>query len=158
MDQGSSHPLFKEMMAAIGYLIFEWSLVERDLGQAIIRLRSSSGDLAPSRNRLRATASERLAEWRALHSRRRRKDVPFQLAVEALGDRIQALARLRTLVGQGFAGASADFEAGSDPWIMCASNISGLGSPDVRLTLGQLAAATEEMAECRRELTALGAE
>lgn len=158
MDHSSSHPLFNELMAAIGYLIFEWSVLDHHLGEEIVRLRSNSGDLAPSRNRLRATASERLAEWRALHSQRRRRDVQFQRAVEALADRIQSLARLRNLVAHGFASASADPEVGPEPWIMCTSNISGLGSPDVRLTLSQLGEAIEWMAECRQELAALGAE
>src|SRR5947207_15219348 len=92
MNHPSSHPAFKELMAAIGFLMFHWSLLEHHLGEEIIRLRSASGDLAPSKNRLRATPSERLAEWRALQSRRRRRDVEFQRAVDALGEGIQSLA------------------------------------------------------------------
>ena len=158
IDPVSSLPAFKELMAAIGFLMFHWSLLEQDLGREIIRLRSNSGDLAPSKNRLRATASERLAEWRALQSRRRRRDQEFQRAVEALGDRIQSLARLRNLVTQGFVSASADSETASEPSILCNSNISGLGSPDIRLSYSQLVDAIEQMDGCRQELSALGAD
>ncbi len=158
MDHPSSHPAFRELMAAIGFLMFQWSVLEHHLGEEIIHLRSNSGDLAPSKNRLRATPSERLAEWRALQSRRRRRDVAFQRAVEALAERIQWLARLRNLITHGFASASADPEGAEEPWIMCTSNISGVGPPDVRLTLSQLADAIEQMEGCRQELTALGAE
>src|SRR5688500_3802336 len=68
----SPGPAFQELMANIGFLMVRWSRLEHQLNDEIIRLRSIGGDLAPSRNRLRATTSERLAEWRALQSRRKR--------------------------------------------------------------------------------------
>jgi hypothetical protein len=158
MNHPSSHPAFKELMAAIGFLMFQWSVLEHHLGEEIIRLRSNSGDLAPSRNRLRATPSERLAEWRALQSRRRRRDVEFQRAVDTVGERIQSLARLRNLVTHGFVNASADPESADEPWILCSSNISGVGPPDVRLVLSQLEDAIDQMEQCRQDLTRLGAD
>lgn len=157
MNHDSSQPAFKELMAAIGFLMFEWSELEHDLGEEIIRLRSNIGDLAPAKNRLRATPSERLAEWRALQSRRRRRDVEFQRAVDALAERIQSLARLRNLVAHGFVSASADPDSADDPWILCSSNISGVGPPDVRMVLSQLEDAIDQMAQCRHDLTVLGA-
>src|ERR1044072_2195117 len=105
MEDHSSQPAFQELMGAIGFLMFHWSLLEHDLGKEIIQLRSRSGDLAPSRNRLRSTASERLAEWRALQSRRRRRDAVFQRAIEELGDEVQTVGRLHTLVTHGFVSA-----------------------------------------------------
>ena len=77
---------FEELMANIGLLMVHWSRLEHHLSDEIIRLRSISGDLAPSKNRLRATSSERLAEWRALQSRRKRGERAFHAAVEELAD------------------------------------------------------------------------
>jgi hypothetical protein len=158
MHEYSSQAAFKDLMAAIGFLMFHWSLLEHDLGEEIIRLRSKSGDLAPSRNRLRSSASERLAEWRALQSRRRRKDAAFQQAVEDLGERIQTLTRVRNLVTHGFVSAEADPDSAAEPWIMCTSTISGVGPPDSRLALRDLEAAIEQMEQCRAELVELGAD
>jgi hypothetical protein len=158
MSDPSSPAAFRDLMAAIGFLMFHWSLLEHELGEEIIRLRSISGDLSPSRNRLRATPNERLAEWSALQSRRRRRDVDFQRAVVELGERIQALGRLRTLVTHGFVTAGTEPESGPEPWIMCSNAISGIGTPDIRLTLTELHSAIEAMDVCRDELIALGAE
>jgi len=146
---------FEELMANIGLLMVHWSRLEHHLSDEIIRLRSISGDLAPSKNRLRATSSERLAEWRALQSRRKRGERAFHAAVEELAERIQSLARLRSLVTLGFVGASGEDEA--DPWILCNSNLSSAGPPDARLTRSDLAAAIAEMEQCERDLTLLGA-
>lgn len=156
MDRDSSQPAFRPLMETIGFLMFQWSVLEHDLGEEIARLRAQSGDFAPSKNRLRATASERLAEWRALQSRRRRKDAEFHRSVEALGERIQSLARMRNLVTQGFVTAAAEPGSASNAWIMCSTNAGG-GTPDMRLTLAQLADAVEEMNRCREELAMLGA-
>jgi len=156
MDEQSSQASFHELMAAIGFLMFQWSVLEHHLGEEIIQLRSKSGDLAPSRNRLRSTASERLAEWRALQSRRRRRDGSFQQAVDDLAGEIQMLTRIHTLVTHGFVTAGADGDGGEEPWIMCSSANSGLGSPDTRLALSELKAAIQQMIECGAKLIALG--
>lgn len=147
---------FEELMASIGLLMVGWSQLEQHLSEEIIRLRSISGDLAPSKNRLRATPSERLAEWRALQSRRKRRQREFHAAVEALAERIQSLARLRSLVTLGFVGASREDEL--EPWILCNSNFSSAGPPDARLQRSDLTAAIADMETCRRELTLLGGE
>jgi hypothetical protein len=145
---------FDQLMASIGLLMVRWSRLDHHLSEEIIRLRSIGGDLAPSRNRLRATTSERLAEWRALQSRRNRGQRDFHAAVEALADRIQSLARLRNLITQGFVGASGEDEV--EPWIWCNSSLSSAGPPDARLERSDLDAAIAEMDQCERELTILG--
>lgn len=147
---------FEELMASIGLLMVRWSRLDHHLSEEIIRLRSISGDLAPSKNRLRATTSERLAEWRALQSRRKRGQREFHAAVEALADRIQSLTRLRNLVTLGFVGASSEDEV--EPWILCNTNFSSAGPPDARLERSDLTAAIAEMDRCERDLTTLGAD
>lgn len=147
-------PAFEDLMASIGLLLVHWSRLEHHLSGEIIRLRSIGGDLAPSKNRLRATTSERLAEWRALQSRRRRGEREFHAEVEELAERIQSLARLRSLVTLGFVGASSEDEV--EPWILCNSNLSSAGPPDARMTRSDLIAAITEMDRCARDLKRLG--
>ena len=146
---------FKDLMTAIGYLMFQWSLVEEELQQQISQLRREGGDNLHMRNRLRATINERLGEWRALLGTRRRGGTAQSQASEVLAERIRAAASLRNLVGHGFVTASAE---AAEPWLSCINRGTGYSaSSERRISLSGINEMIDEMGRCRAELRRFGA-
>lgn len=145
---------FKDLMTAVGYLMFQWSLVEDELHRQICRLRREGGDNLHMPNRMRATINERLGEWRALLGTRRRGGPGGAIATEPLAERIRAAGTLRNLVGHGFVTASA---AEAEPWLSCINRGSGYGaSNERRIGLSAINEAIDEMGRCRAELRRFG--
>lgn len=142
---------FHDLMASIGYLLFQWSLLDRSLDEEITILRRASGDVVgvPSRAR---TVNERLAEWRALIGRGRKRPRDHQ-AVDGVGTRIQDFQRLRNLVATGFVSASSEGDA---PAIRCAHGTLRGGATDkVRMSLDDILATIDAMEVCRSEMALL---
>lgn len=145
---------FKDLMTAIGYLMFQWSLVEEELQQQINQLRREGGDNLHMPNRLRATINERLGEWRALLGTRRRGGMAHAKASEALAERIRAAGGLRNLVGHGFVTASAE---AAEPWLSCINKGTGYSaSSERRISLSGINEMIDEMGRCRAELRRFG--
>ena len=145
---------FKDLMTAIGYLMFQWSLVEEELQQQISHLRREGGDNLQLPNRLRATINERLGEWRALLGTRRRGGTVQAKATDALAERIRTAAALRNLVGHGFVTASAE---AAEPWLSCINKGTGYSaSSERRISLSGINEMIDEMGRCRAELRRFG--
>ncbi len=142
---------FHDLMAGIGYLLFQWSLLDRSLDTEIAVLRQAAGDVAGVVGRAR-TVNERLAEWRALLARGRRNRIDHQ-AIEQLGERIQDCFRRRNLVATGFVTASDDRDM---PTMRCAHGTSRHGPTDeVRLGTADILDWIDDMELCRSEMTLL---
>lgn len=140
---------FHELMASVGYFLWQWSLLEQGLNEEIAQLRRAAGDVSgrPCRPR---TLNERLAEWRALIGRGRLRGQDQQ-AIETVGLRIQEFHRLRNLVVTGLAPATCD---GGGPAIRCAHGPSRLGAADeIRMGLPDMLDTIEAMEACRAEMT-----
>lgn len=145
---------FKDLMTAIGYLMFQWSLVEQELQQQIGHLRRQGGDNLDMPGRLRATINERLGEWRALLSTRRRGGAAEAKAAEALAERIRAAGAFRNLVGHGFVTASAE---AVEPFLSCINKGTGYSaSSERRIGLSGINEMIDEMGRCRAELRRCG--
>jgi hypothetical protein len=145
---------FKDLMTAIGYLMFQWSLVEEDLQQQISHLRREGGDNLHMPNRMRATINERLGEWRALLGTRRRNGTAHAKAIEVLAERIRAAGAFRNLVGHGFVTASAE---AVEPWLSCINKSTGYSaSSERRISLSGINDMIDEMGRCRAELRRFG--
>lgn len=148
----SSETSFHDLMAGVGYLLFQWSLMERSLDEEIGALRRAAGDVATGPTRLR-TVNERLGEWRALLGRGRRRNAAQYAAAERLGEQVQDYLRLRNLVATGFASATID---GPQPMIRCAvGQRGGAASDEVGFTLDDLLAAIDGMEGARAEMALL---
>lgn len=145
---------FKDLMTAIGYLMFQWSLVEQELQHQIGHLRREGGDNLHLPNRLRATINERLGEWRALLGTRRRGGAVQAKVTEALAERIRAAGAFRNLVGHGFVTASAE---AVEPFLSCINKGSGYSaSSERRISLSGINEMIDEMGRCRAELRRFG--
>lgn len=145
---------FKDLMTAIGYLMFQWSLVEEELQQQIGHLRREGGDNLRMPNRLRATINERLGEWRALLGTRRRGGMVQAKAADALAERIRGAGAFRNLVGHGFVTASAE---AVEPWLSCINKGTGYSaSNERRISLSGINEMIDEMGRCRAELRRFG--
>lgn len=143
---------FHDLMAGVGYMLFQWSMVERSLDEEILELRRAAGDIATPHIRPRSI-SERLGEWRALLGRGRRRSAGQHAAIDELGDRIQDALRLRNLVANGLTSASID---GAEPVIRCTLGPARHdGSDEVRLGMADLLAAIDAMEQTRADLTLL---
>ena len=143
-------------MTAIGYLMFQWSLVEQELQRQICHLRREGGDNLHTPNRLRATINERLGEWRALLGTRRRGGAVQTKETEALAERIRAAGAFRNLVGHGFVTASAE---AVEPFLSCINKGSGYGaSSERRISLSGINEVIDEMGRCRAELRRFGSD
>jgi hypothetical protein len=150
----SSSASFKDLMTAIGYLMFQWSLVEQELQRQIGHLRREGGDNLHMPNRLRATINERLGEWRALMGTKRRGGTAPAKATEALAERIRAAGAFRNLVGYGFVTASAE---AVEPWLSCINRGTGYSaSSERRIGLSGINEMIDEMGRCRAELRRFG--
>ena len=142
---------FHDLMASIGYLLFQWSLLDRSLDEEIAHLRRAGGGVIALPCRAR-TVNERLAEWRALIGRGRRRFTDHQ-AIDSVGMRIQDYQRLRNLISGGFVSASAEAD---EPSICCAHATSRQGITDeVRMTTADILQAIDAMELCRTEMTLL---
>lgn len=142
---------FHDLMASVGYLLFQWSLLDTSLDEEIGQLRRASGDTVgpPGRSR---TVNERLAEWRALLGRGRRRRADHHAAIEGVAERIQDHQRLHMLVASGFLAASSDAE----PAIRCAHPASRTGgAAEVRMTIRDILDAIDAMELCRSEMALL---
>lgn len=143
---------FHDLMAGVGYLLFQWSEVERSLDEEVSTLRRAAGNLAAGPGRAR-TINERLGEWRALLGRGRRRNPEHDASIDALAERIQEFCRLRNLVATGLVTAAME---GAEPVIRCAPVMIRHGTPDeVSLGLPDLLGAIEAMEQARTELALL---
>jgi hypothetical protein len=140
---------FHDLMAGVGYLLFQWSLLDTSLDEEIGQLRRASGDPmgAPGRTR---TVNERLAEWRALLGRGRRRHADHYAAVERVAASIQELQRRHMLIAAGFVAGTVD----AAPAIGCAP-IGRTGGVGERMTLRDLRGTIEDMEMCRSEMALL---
>ena len=104
-------------MASVGSLIFYWSLLEAELSNDILRLRSGSEDVHATVG-VRSSFSEQLADWRGLVELKARRNKPLSEALVTLTTEIELLRQKRNLITHNFAGASARPEDG-EPHITC---------------------------------------
>lgn len=142
---------FHDLMASIGYLLFQWSLLDHNLDEEIDHLRRAGGETICTPARAR-TLNERLAEWRALLGRGRRRKVDH-FAVESIGERILDFQRLRNLVATGFVSASPD---AAEPAIRCAHGASRRNVADaVEMNVADILSLIEAMEACRSEMALL---
>ncbi|WP_156680136.1 hypothetical protein [Sphingomonas profundi] len=142
---------FHDLMASIGYLLFQWSLLDRTLDDEIARLRRAGGELGDPATRTR-TINERLAEWRALIERGRRR-ASDRDAIESVATRIQDYQRLRNLVATGFVSAASGPDA---PSIRCAHGTTRRGVADeVRMSAGDIVDTIDAIELCRSEMALL---
>ncbi len=140
---------FHELMASVGYLLLQWGLLDRGLDEEITQLRRAAGDIVsrPCRQR---TLNERLAEWRALIGRGRRR-AQDQQAIDEMGLRIQEHHRLRNLVATGLVSTAAEDGA---PAIRCTQGPSRQGAADeIRFDLADMLDTIEAMEACRAQMT-----
>lgn len=143
---------FHDLMAGLGYMLFQWSMVERSLDDEIATLRRDAGDVARLHLRPRSV-NERLGEWRALLERGRRRDAAQGAAIDRLGERVQDFQRLRNLVANGL--SSAEME-GAEPVIRCTLGASRHGAHDeVRLAMADMLAAIDAMEAARADMARL---
>ena len=147
----ASSATFHDLMASIGYMLFQWGLLDTSLDSEIAQLRRASGDKVATLGRAR-TVNERLAEWRALLGRGRRRRADDHAAIEAVAERVQEFHRLHSLVAAGFVAAPADDE----PAIRCAHPASRhSGADDVRMTIRDILDTIDAMELCRSEMALL---
>ncbi|TVV77226.1 hypothetical protein [Sphingomonas solaris] len=140
---------FHDLMAGVGYTLFQWSMVEQSLDDEILELRRAAGDIAAPHVRPRSI-SERLGEWRALLGRGRRRNADQHAGIEQLGDRVQDALRLRNLVANGLTSAAIE---GDEPVIRCALGSARVaGAEEVRLGMTDLLAAIDAMERIRADL------
>ena len=144
--QGSD---FQKLMTAVGYLIFQWSVLEAELVADIRRLRSTEGEL-PAAGRVRGSFSEQMAEWRALVGLKARRNERLSKAVLAISNEIETLRQKRNLVVHHFCGATARAEDG-EPHILCQQTDRGSRS-DTRITQSELERLIEGIDRCRLSL------
>ncbi len=143
---------FHDLMAGVGYLLFQWSEVERTLDEEVLALRRAAGNIAVGPGRAR-TMNERLGEWRALLGRGRRRNAEHDAAVDLLAERVQDLCRMRNLVATGFVSAAME---GTEPVIRCSPGLVRHGTPDeVNLALPDLLGMIATMERACADLASL---
>ena len=144
---------FHDLMAGLGYMLFQWSMVERSLDDEI-------ADAAPRGRRLRraqpARAHGERAAWRVARAARPRAAARCRRSMPrstGSASSVQDFQRLRNLVANGL--ASAEME-GAEPVIRCTLGPTRHGAPDeVRLAMGDLLAAIDAMEQTRAEMALL---
>lgn len=92
------------LMKALGYLLLNWSMLERAVIDDIKRLRLSDGDSGMTTARARGSFNERLAEWRALVSLKSRRNPEAAREVAEIGNLAEQLCRTRNLISHHFVG------------------------------------------------------
>jgi hypothetical protein len=146
---------FHDLMASVGYLLFQWGLLDTSLDTEIAQLRRAGGEIAATLGRAR-TVNERLAEWRALLGRGRRRRAEHHAAIEGVAARVQEFHRLQGLIAAGFVAAAADDEAHGEPAIRCSHPASRhTGADDVRMTIRDILDTIDAMELCRSEMALL---
>ncbi len=137
------------LMREFGYVLLNWSVLERAVVDDIRRLRMVDGDSGVSTARARGSFIERLAEWRALASLRSRRNSEAALEVAETSSETERLCRIRNLLAHYVAGAEA-IEEGR--WVVLVSE-HGVASArsQTAFTIEQLAELNEQMLHtCRR--------
>lgn len=141
-------------MRAVGYVLFNWSELERAVLDDIKRLRMADGDSGEASKRARGSFSERLAEWRALVSLKSRRNPAAANEVGEIATQAERLRRTRNLLAHHFAGA--EIHEGNECQVLVSENgISSLRSSQVGFTSTQLNELIREMQEIRSRILRL---
>lgn len=149
----SDSAAFDALMCCVGHLLFEWSMLERALVDEIRRYRTKVGDTGTSL-RIRSSAAERLAEWRALLSRPARRNHQLADEVADLSSTFERLRRDRNLIAHQFEGAAEAADT-RQPYITCGTpHVSG---PSRSFARADLLNMIDEIRNCDARLLALGA-
>lgn len=125
------------LMTTLGYVLLNWSMLERAVIDDIKRLRLSDGDSGTTTARPRGLFSERLAEWRALVSLKSRRNPEASREVAEITSLAEQLCRSRNLIAHHFAGVD---RTPDGKWIMYAaeSGIASLRTSQTAFTVEQL--------------------
>ncbi|MDT9600164.1 hypothetical protein [Sphingosinicella rhizophila] len=144
---------FDALMCCVGHLLYEWSMLEKALVDEIRRFRTKGGDTGTSL-RIRSSATERLAEWRALLSRPARRDQQLADEVADLSSSFERLRRDRNLIAHHFEGAAEAADT-RQPFITCGMpHAAGSGRDFAR---ADLLGMIDQIRNCGARLTKLGA-
>lgn len=124
-------------MKTIGYVLLNWSMLERAVIDDIKRLRISDGDSGTTTARARGSFNERLAEWRALVSLKSRRNPEAAREVAEISSQAEQLCRSRNLIAHHFAGVE---KTGDGNWLIYASEngIASLRTAQTAFTLDRL--------------------
>ncbi len=136
---------FDELMACVGNLLLQWSMLEQALSHAILpadknKITRESGE------KVRGTLEERLDRWHKLHC-----DKFDATLLAEIADQTNKLRNFRNLVVHGLAGGSAQPGDGSEPHIRCIPG--GWGKPsgaEKRITALELKHYINAADACRR--------
>ena len=148
-------PAFRSLMASVGYLMFEWSLLEHALLDEIKQLRMAEGRTETTPSKPRGAFSERLAEWQALVSQQSRRNLRVGNLLGELSSQAERLNRRRKSVAQQFVGASGPDDAGPPAIYVSDGGVGALRSLQTRITQDDLDKLIEETRACRRGITEL---
>lgn len=126
------------LMRELGYVLLNWSMLEKAFIDDIQRLRLCDGDSGTPSARTRSSFNERLAEWRALATLKSRRNAAAAMEVAEIANEAEQLGRTRNLIVQHFAGVEED--PGGER-VICASEggIASFTASQFRFTRTQLA-------------------
>lgn len=154
-DAHHQRPAFAALMSSIGYLMFEWSLLEHALLDEIKRLRVAEGRTETTPSKPRGAFSERLAEWQALVSQRCRRNLRVGNALGELSSQAERLNRRRKAVAHHFVGASGHEDGGEPAIYVSEGGVGALRSAQARVTLDELHGLIDEARICRHGIAEL---
>lgn len=125
------------LMKTLGYVLLNWSILERAVIDDIKRLRLSDGDSGTTTARARGSFNERLAEWRALVSLKSRRNPEAAHEVAEIANLAEQLCRSRSLIAHHFAGVE---KTAKGEWLIYASEsgIASLRTSQTAFTFKQL--------------------
>ncbi len=133
-------------MRSLGYVMLHWSKLECAILDDIKRLRRVDGDNGGTSMRPRGSFSERLAEWRALVSRKSGRSSTAPNEVGEIAAQAERLRKTRDLIGNHFVGT--EISAGGEYQIVVAEGgPSSVRASQTTFTTRQLSNLVEEMDE-----------
>jgi len=146
----------QKLMASVGSVMLYWCFLEDALTETIRRLRMVS-EGSTNLIRVRGTFNDRLSEWRGLLSQKTRRNPELAETVADLANEMEHLRSMRNRIAHNLAGANAECDDGTQPYIWCAERESS--NPAVesdRITLADLREMAEAMDRCRGRLRSIG--
>lgn len=146
---------FEKLMASVGYLMYEWTLLDRAVLDQIRQLRMSDGVSSGSSGKARSSFSERLAEWQALVSQKTRRNAFAATLLSDLSSQAERLNRRRKLIVHHFSGASAGDAGGEMSIYYAEGGIATARASETMLTQRELSLLVEEVRGCRAGIEGL---
>lgn len=151
-------PEFRALMASLGYLMFHWTALDRAVLDQIRQLRLADGEQTTTSLKVRATFSERLAEWQALISQRSRRNVRVGNLLGELSAQAERLNRKRKLIAHHFSGAAGPHADGEAAIFYSEGGVATPRASHARLTQSELSELIAEVRDCCARIEGLRAQ